>query len=251
MTKESNDKKREYAPYKKISGEVADRIAELRKANGFRNQESFAEALGLKLHNIKQREAHNVPYKIEELIEICELFQVDLDYLLGRQKEKRHEVKQLKELTGLSEEACEKLQLNARPGKKRSDFLTRERKRTIRCLSWFIENDLLTTLYHLNSTAERWWSKHTFAPKGNGEQSLLEMYADKAEDGVWFFETEEKENEYFEARDFYRLCRADLYDTKEELANMVNMYFEEQRNSLDLVNEIWGLAEEDESEGEP
>lgn len=258
MKKESKDMKREYAPYKEISGEVADRIRALRKEHGYKSQSSFADGLavaspyevvGFKPDNIKKRESHDVPYTIEELIEICELFNVDLDYLLGRQTEKRHEIKQLKELTGLSEEACEKIQFFANPGIKLSDYLVRERRRAIICLSWFIENSLLSVLSLLNGITERWWGEHGYAPKGNGESSLLERFADKAEDGGWFFETDEKEEAYFKERDEFRLCRAYLYDVKEDLANMVNMYFEEKRNTLEVTNEIWGLSEEDESEG--
>lgn len=106
QTKEGNVKK--YREYFDINEEVTDRVTKLRKIRGYKNQASFAEALGMKEGNIKQREAHNVKYTIEDLIKVCNLFNVDLDYLLGKSPRETQTVRSMIEdvITEICEEYC-------------------------------------------------------------------------------------------------------------------------------------------------
>lgn len=145
--KNSNEYKN-YDEYSDISVEVAIRIKKLRIEHGY-NREQFADALGISSSTVKNHEGYikkpyspNSPWSIFDLIKASNLFKVDLDYLLGRQSEKRHEIKQLKELTGLSEKTCEQLE----------EYLT-EKREAETALQWFIENGFLELIREMDNDA--------------------------------------------------------------------------------------------------
>ena len=110
------------------------RVVELRKAKGYKSQEAFAEAYNKMfkatnedgsgiLGTIKNYENPNkksVP-SLEIVANICELLGCDIDYLTGRIEEKSHEVKNICEYTGLSEEAVATLHFINSPPEKMSE----------------------------------------------------------------------------------------------------------------------------------
>lgn len=194
-----------YKPYQSIKGEVADRVTKLRKIRGYKNQASFAEALGMKESNIKQREAHNVKYTIEELIKVCNLFNVDLDYLLGKEEAETHEQKDLQTITGLSSEACKNLLHYANLGK------GTQGAHAMDALSWFLENKyLMLDLFWLARASRTWWREHDFPP---------------TEENGYTPETESIE-EFNRVRDDFKLFRLAKYDLLQSISAQIQEYCE-------------------------
>lgn len=134
------------------SGKIAERVRELREWNGYRTQQQFADALGLSKDKIKQRESHKVPYTVEQLIDICNLLNVDMDYLLGRQREETRESQDLQDITGLSSDACRIITETLREkneDEEIDDFLQDKHVNVEplrEMLSWLIEHDILVIL---------------------------------------------------------------------------------------------------------
>ena len=161
-----------YKSYKEQKAEVAKRIIKLRKERGYKTQMEWAIALYKPVwgseskakDKVRERDTYRVNYTVDELIRVCNLLNVDMDYLLGKQDEETHEIKDLKELTGLSEKACsiiadytkrkteeewieEHLQGES---PKNSDILAK-------IMSWLIENRALQILSDLGTVSDAYW----------------------------------------------------------------------------------------------
>lgn len=95
----------------KMDIKLYERIKELRKKHGFRSKRAFAEALNTNENNVKGWENAKKPVfpSLDKLVAMCELFDCDLDYLVGRREERTYDVKAIHDLTGLSAEAIEKI----------------------------------------------------------------------------------------------------------------------------------------------
>lgn len=78
--------------------------------NGKRyTQESFAEAFGVSVDTIKNWEQGRFTPNIDTLIELCDFFECDIDYLFGTLKCKTHDKQFIQNETGLSEKAIDEL----------------------------------------------------------------------------------------------------------------------------------------------
>ena len=87
-----------------------NRFRELRVQHG-ETQESLAEKLGVNPQAVKAWEKHRggSDPKLKNLLAMCDLYNCDLDYLVGRIETKTHDIKTVCEITGLSEKAVEKI----------------------------------------------------------------------------------------------------------------------------------------------
>lgn len=87
------------------------RIKEIRKEHGFKSQQSFADALNVNLANVKswEKERNPVLPRLDTLLDMCTLFDCDLDYLTGRIEHPTHDIQFIHDCTGLSTEAIRKL----------------------------------------------------------------------------------------------------------------------------------------------
>lgn len=81
-----------------------ERLKTLRKKR-FRTQEVFAEAMDVSVNSVKKWESGRVLPETEHLLQISELLDCDLDYLVGRIDCKTHSVQDISGHTGLSEKA--------------------------------------------------------------------------------------------------------------------------------------------------
>lgn len=88
---------------------LKENIRNLRKEKGFRSAESFAEALGVSLKTVQGWEnLDNGRWPdLIMMLKVCDLTGYDLDSLLGRIQEPTHDIKFIREKTGLSVEAIE------------------------------------------------------------------------------------------------------------------------------------------------
>jgi transcriptional regulator with XRE-family HTH domain len=87
-----------------------ERLREIRMQHGY-TQESLAETLGVNPQAVKSWEKHkgSSDPKLKNLLAMCELYDCDLDYLVGRIQESTHDINFVHEFTGLSEEAIQKI----------------------------------------------------------------------------------------------------------------------------------------------
>jgi len=92
--------------YNKI--EIGEQIKLLRKEKGW-NQEELAERLSKKRQTISHWEDGRITFTMDTLIDICNLFECDIGYLLGYHLNKRHNTDDVSAATGLSKEAAEYL----------------------------------------------------------------------------------------------------------------------------------------------
>lgn len=91
---------------------LPERIRKLREEHGFKTQQAFADALRVDRSVVKSWERFKKPVlpRLENLLSMCQLFECDLDYLIGSIEERTHDIKTACELTGLSTVAIERLQ---------------------------------------------------------------------------------------------------------------------------------------------
>lgn len=92
--------------------ELSKRITELRKTR-YKSAQKFADDLCVHLKTVQgwEHKTDPKPPTIDNLLAICNLFDCDADYLLGRMEEPTHEIKYIHEKTGLSVEAVQVLQM--------------------------------------------------------------------------------------------------------------------------------------------
>ena len=164
---------RKYKNYKEQIPIVAERIRALRKERGYRTQKDFAIALynaesdqeiSRAKDKVRERDSHRVGYTINELTRICNLFDVDIDYLLCRQDEETRDIKDLKTITGLSEQACKILADYTRRKteiEELEDYSQGKKPKNsyslAKAISWLIENGTLQILSDLSVVTDGYW----------------------------------------------------------------------------------------------
>lgn len=86
-------------------------IKRLRIEHGYKSQQSFADALGVNLQNVKSWENAKKPVlpRLDYLLAMCDLFNCDLDYLTGRLDKPTHDISFIHKETGLSTASIRKL----------------------------------------------------------------------------------------------------------------------------------------------
>ena len=98
--------------------EIGKRIRKMRKAAGFKSQSSFGAALktdeagdgkAIDRKTIARWEYGERLPDLDIMLQMCEMFNCDLDYLLGTLEVRTHDTKFIKDETGLTEEAIEEL----------------------------------------------------------------------------------------------------------------------------------------------
>ena len=124
-------------PVDRIKKEGGDRIGDRKLYNRFREirvqhgetQESLAEKLGVNPQAVKAWEKHKggSDPKLKNLLAMCDLYNCDLDYLVGRIETKTHDIQTVCEITGLSERAVEKI-TSVKPHRDLSDLLPTDYK---------------------------------------------------------------------------------------------------------------------------
>lgn len=87
-----------------------DRIKVLRKKKGL-TQKDLAESFpNLTMDTVKNWEQHYCIPEIDTLYELCEFFECDMDYLLGRIDARKHDIQDIHAKIGLSIPAIESLE---------------------------------------------------------------------------------------------------------------------------------------------
>lgn len=227
--------------------EIAIRVSMLRNRD-FLTKKDFCEAIGITEFTLKKRETPEnewdknqkaFPYKLQELINVCNVCNVDMDYLLGRQEEETRETKDLKELTGLSEKACKKL-LEISYINEEVPVNKLDKELTLQCLSWFIENGLIDCISSIAHESFEWWKRYNYSPKQSDHELMMKYakQAEKEDGGYIFFPTADQtadgkdaENEYWLAYHANKEFKAEMYDVKEKIAILINEYCEKNRNN--------------------
>lgn len=83
-----------------------ERLKELRKASGFTQGELYEKISGNKeSKTIRNWERGKTMPNVSDLLKLCEIFNCDCDYLLGRIDAKTHDLEFISEMTGLTEGA--------------------------------------------------------------------------------------------------------------------------------------------------
>ena len=87
--------------------EISKQIKAIRVSHGFKSQQSFADALHVHLKTVQgwEKESNPILPDLDNLLSMCAVLDCDLDYLIGRIKEKTHDIKTVCGITGLSENA--------------------------------------------------------------------------------------------------------------------------------------------------
>lgn len=62
--------------------DYVDRLTELRE-NNFKTQKQIADLLGCQQSAVSKYETRKVPYRVEDIIKLCEFYNVSADYVLG------------------------------------------------------------------------------------------------------------------------------------------------------------------------
>ena len=116
--------------------EMNIRIKELRISHGYKSRQAFADALHVDMSVVKSWEREKNPSlpQLNNLIAMCDLFECDLDHLIGRLEEETHSIKTACEVTGLSEAAIKRL----RGSRSKNKIFAREV--SVKALSHLIES---------------------------------------------------------------------------------------------------------------
>lgn len=131
---------------------IGNNIRKLREECDLSQQE-LAEKLGLSTYKtVGEWERAVTPPSFDKVMKLCEIFDCDSDYLIGRIEEKTHDIKDVHDLTGLSEKAITKL-LNWNKAKDRSRLW-------VKYLSQMIESkrfdEMMLDITKLVSSAKCW-----------------------------------------------------------------------------------------------
>lgn len=87
---------------------IGYRIRGLREEHKL-TQQQFADALDVTRDSVSKWELGATPPMLTHILRICKLYNVDVDYLLGRIDCKTHDLQYVHDITGLSEAAITKL----------------------------------------------------------------------------------------------------------------------------------------------
>jgi len=91
---------------------MGERIKKERTAAGFKTQAKFAKAMGYVEESrttVGNWESGHKQPVLDDLLKMCEMFGCELEYLLGKYPCRTRQATDIEEVTGLSEEAIEKL----------------------------------------------------------------------------------------------------------------------------------------------
>ena len=91
-------------------------LKKLRKSKGL-TQEGFAEefqrqtGINTSVDTVRkwESETRGNPPRVETLFALCAFYNCDLDFLIGRIEERRHDIRYIKEITGISERAIDQI----------------------------------------------------------------------------------------------------------------------------------------------
>lgn len=86
-----------------------DKLVEIRTAKGY-TQEKLTELLGISRDKLSKWENGVRFPDLNELLKICDIFDCDLDYLVGRIEQPTHALQDISDITGLSTENIKQLQ---------------------------------------------------------------------------------------------------------------------------------------------
>ena len=93
-----------------MDNKLSENLKRARIENGYRSQQSFADALHIHEKTVQGWESgKNIP-DLDNLIRIADLLDVDLDYLTGRIEKPTHDLQFISAETGLSVDAIKILQ---------------------------------------------------------------------------------------------------------------------------------------------
>lgn len=93
--------------------EIGSRIRSERKAAGYKNATGFGEKFGLSRSTIEQIERGQRVPELSTMLQMCNEFNCDLDYLLCQIDAKTRTLTDICKLTGISPKAAENLEKNA------------------------------------------------------------------------------------------------------------------------------------------
>lgn len=143
---------------------IAGRIRDLRKNNNL-TRKQFASQIGISVDNLKKKELGENPFKLIEIISICNEFNIEIDYLLGRIDAPTKRKESIRELLHLSEKSCDII----------ADFLEDETEDEIiehflqgepiinalsvrKFLSWIVEHGGLQIINDIATLSDAFWS---------------------------------------------------------------------------------------------
>lgn len=86
-----------------------DKLVKIRNTKGY-TQEKLAELLGISRDKLSKWENGARFPDLNELLKICDIFDCDLDYLVGRIEQPTHSLQDISDITGLSIENIKRLQ---------------------------------------------------------------------------------------------------------------------------------------------
>lgn len=124
-----------------IKGLLKKRLKERRKAAGL-TQQQLANRMGVHLKTEQNWEQGIVSPTLETLLQLCDVLDCDMDYLIGRIDQRTHEIQDIHDLTGLSPIAVEKLIKNTQEKEKR---LEEYRKNDEPLNDWYYQNGVTST----------------------------------------------------------------------------------------------------------
>ena len=84
-------------------------LKQARKAAGVKTQDDLSKKAVIPLETIRSWEQGRKAPQLPQLLKLCEIYNCDLDYLVGRIKCKTHEIQDIHEYTGLSENSIKML----------------------------------------------------------------------------------------------------------------------------------------------
>ena len=84
-------------------------MKQARKAAGIKTQEDLSEKADIPLETIRSWEQGRKTPQLPQLLKLCEIYNCDLDYLVGRIDCRTHEIQDIHAYTGLSEDSIEML----------------------------------------------------------------------------------------------------------------------------------------------
>lgn len=96
--------------YNKNYKEFGKRIKKCRKENGINSQEEFAQKIGRHIKTIRNWEQGICLPELKDLINICEMLNCSIDYLMGNIDESTHDLHYISVETGLTEQSIKFLQ---------------------------------------------------------------------------------------------------------------------------------------------
>lgn len=141
--------------------DLAEKLKSIRKEKGL-DQKELASLLHVSRQTVIEWEKGRATPKSDYLIALCNLYDRDIDYLIGRLEEPTHDIKFICDQTGLSARAVLKLKQKKRSNRMYSQIL-----------SWLLEsNDFDEIISRVNSFIQIKWAKAASDSMGNPDKKL-------------------------------------------------------------------------------